>query len=179
MSFEAEIKAQADILVQIGRSLDTRGYAVMVDRMNRCGDDKRFLHNHLTYAIPRVFRDLGSNLGIRTPPIITVFPGGGGHMTPQSWVDLHQSGKVFDFPFAFVLTLAAIKQFMPIIAACEIMGATQKGRHGPVKGDGIFHVVRTSSDVHISGQDRDVLTALLHILNMPHHRECLLKRRKV
>lgn len=173
--FTAALQAQANLMVSAGRSLDTRGYAVVVVGLNADATSDRFLFPYLSGGMTQFLKVFGPAAGLRRPPIIRVNP----HCrTVQEREALTQSGKVFDGPFNFCLTIGKTRQFQPVLAALELFGSVRTGRYDKnPKGAGVFTVTRMSDYVEVAGSGKDALTALLRILEMPQHRECLLKRK--
>jgi hypothetical protein len=184
-TFTEAVQLQTQIMLNVARRLDEKGYAVILYNLNRDGENERYLYNYLGGALPRLLDDWarykwGSGpLAKRRRPVIVHI-----HPDPIHWEAVLSTGKVMEHPFTFTCSIPNRVHYREIHATLELMSSKRKHRwRGEAQGTGVLVRVgkmRTtekesaSDSLEYRGSTKDALEVLLRVLEMPQHRKILL-----
>ncbi len=168
---------QTEMMLAIARRLDERGYAILVQRLNRDGEDNRYPYTYFLGALERYFSDNGVRCGSRIPTLVSVFPSTntGRPLGDVEIADRRKLGKVLDQPFTFQVKLPTTKRYKPLVSCLTLISRTKQGRWNSKEpeGTGPLLATKVSDYWEISGRDRSAFEILIRHFEMPQHREIL------
>lgn len=76
--------------------------------------------------------------------------------------------------FSFNFDVPMLVRFKPLVAALDLFSRERKGRYAPMPtGPGFLTCTRYSDRFEYLGHGKNALTAVVRVLEMPHHREIL------
>lgn len=168
MSFSDTIETQCAHLRAIGKRIDERGYCVILHGVNREGENPKLPYGPMMYVTDR-FVKKWAKASRRKIAVVNV------------WVHHKDKGRVdggmnpFDCNPVFECSVPRSRHLRPMVAVLEMSSTTQKGRRGTTTGVGFLQGTELSDRFEFRGDGRVALESLLRILDMPCHREMLLR----
>lgn len=169
-NFTTVVEAQCRHMMHMAQRLDERGYIVFVHKLNDWGDTDAFLYAYFDGGLKLFFRAWRKRER-RAVVTVDVFP------DPKDRKAISVDSKPFDHPFSFKVDVPRRLSCRGLVASLELMAATTKGRGGKVTGTGMLLRTELSDRFEFKGNDRGALTAVLHVLEMPHHRDILIGKK--
>lgn len=173
MTLSETIEVQCACLRAIAKRIDERGYCVILHGVNREGENPKLPHGLIAFSANRMVRQW-AKAGRRKIAVVNV------HITPQDKMQkVDEGANPFNCNLLFECTLPRSRHLRPLIAVMEMSSTMQNGRSGATTGVGFLHRTELSDRFEFKGEGREALEGLLRVLEMPCHREMLLRWKQV
>lgn len=171
MTFNETIETQCAHLRAVGKRIDERGYCVILHGVNREGENPKLPHGMMSFTVNRMVRQW-AKAGRRKVAVVNV------HVYPQDKQKVDKGTSPFDCRLTFECTVPRSRHLRPLVAVLEMASTTQRGRSGSTTGVGFLRSTELSDRFEFRGDGREALESVLRVLEMPCHREMLLRWQK-
>ena len=170
MGYADDLQTQILIMQGVARSLDERGYAMIMTRQNRNGANPKFLYSALGAGLREYLKDTG---GIRKHRPVIIYVG-----LQRAYREVESPGDMLnDSDMGFMIQMPVTKRYAALVSALELMSEVRQGRRARnYTGNGVFRATRMASYTEFRGDGRTALEVLVRTLEMPQHRRLLLSR---
>lgn len=168
-SFTTVVEHQTKQMLAAAKMLDDRGYIVQIWQANKLDPEGKAPFGFTT-GLMRELVKCWKQKHRRAPVVVDVHSS---RMTTDDREKLFENGRVFDYPFHFMVSIQRTTRLRHIVVALQLLSRVEC--QGRVSGNGVLLCRMKSNTFTFHGEGREQFQMVMRVLHYEHHREAMIK----